>query len=139
MIAKGGTYPLPSVRRSHREETMRPAQIVILAALIILTAGLAEAAETRTYDRPIESTWDEAVKAVRDVDFVLTDSRRSEHRFTMRTKAWQSHKKGRSMEVELSGDHLTATITVRAADPDQAAKLAKAIAKYMAALDKRMD
>lgn len=118
---------------------MRPAQIVILAALIILTAGLAEAAETRTYDRPIESTWDEAVKAVRDVNFVLTDSRRSEHRFTMRTKAWQSHKKGRSMEVELSGDHLTATITVRAADPDQAAKLAKAIAKYMAALDKRMD
>jgi hypothetical protein len=118
---------------------MKHVQFVFVAALLFLAAGLAEAAETRTYDRPIESTWDEAVKAVRDVDFVLTDSRRSEHRFTMRTKAWQSHKKGRTMEVELSGDHLTATITVRAADPDQAGKLAKAIAKYMAALDKRMD
>jgi len=118
---------------------MRHRQFVIVATLLVLAAGVAGAAETRTYDRPIESTWDEAVKAVRDVDFVLVDSRRSEHRFTMRTKAWHSHKKGRSMEVELSGDHLSATVTVRATDLDKSAKLAKAIAGYMAALDKRMD
>ncbi len=118
---------------------MRYRQFIIVATLLALAAVVAGAAETRSYDRPIESTWDEAVKAIRDVDFVLVDSRRSEHRFTMRTKAWHSHKKGRTMEVELSGDHLSATITVQATDPDKAAKLAKAIAEYMAALDKRMD
>lgn len=118
---------------------MRHTKFVIVATLLVLAAGVAGAADTRTYDRPLESTWDEAVKAVRDVEFVLTDSSRSEHRFTMRTKAWHSHKKGRTMDVELSGDHLSATVTVRAADPDEAVKLAKAIAKYMAALDKRMD
>lgn len=110
--------------------------VTILLALIAATAG---AADTRTYDRPLESTWDEAVKAVRDVDFVLLDSDRSEHTFSMRTKSWRSHKKGREIEVELSGDHTQATVTVRAADPDEAVKLAKAIARYMVALDERMD
>ena len=118
---------------------MRLTAFLVVVALLTLVAGTAGAADTRTYDRPIESIWDEAVKAIRDVEYVLVDSDRSEHRFTMRTKAWHSHKKGRAMEVELSGDHLRASITVRASNPDDAVKVAKAIARYMAALDERMD
>lgn len=111
-----------------------------VATLVILAAtSVVWAVDTRTYQYPLESTWDEAVKAVRDADLVLVDSDRSEHRFTMRTKAWHSSKKGRVMEVELSGDHLTATVTVRAADPDEAVKLEETIAEYLTALDQRMD
>lgn len=118
---------------------MRYRTFFVVATLLALTAAVAGAADTRTYDRPLETTWDEAVKAVRDADFVLLDSKRSEHHFTMRTKSWHSAKKGRVIDVELSGDHTTATVTARAADPDEAVKLAKAIARYMAALDARMD
>ncbi len=118
---------------------MRRTAFLVGIAQLALVAGIASATDTRTYDRPLESTWDEAVKAVRDVEYVLVDSDRSEHRFTMRTKAWHSHKKGRAMEVELSGDHMSATVTVRAADPNDAVKVAKAIARYMAVLDERMD
>jgi uncharacterized protein involved in exopolysaccharide biosynthesis len=134
-----GAAALPSIKHDHQEETMRHKRFVIIATLLVLAAGVAGAADTRTYDRPLESTWDEAVKAARDAEMVVLDSDRSEHSFSMRTKAWYSHKKGRTMEVELSGDQFTATVTVRAADPDEATKLAKAIAQYMEALDKRMD
>jgi hypothetical protein len=118
---------------------MRLKSSVVLATLLVLTAAVAGAADTRTYQKPLESTWDEAVKAVRDAELVVIDSDRSEHRFTMRTKAWQSHKKGRVIEVVLSGDERTTTVTVRAADPGEEVKLEKAIAAYMAALDDRMD
>jgi len=116
----------------------RPAFLAV-TILVVLAAAVAGAADTRTYDHPLESTWDEAVKAVRDADMVLLDSSRSDHTFTMRTKSWHSHKKGRVMEVELTGDLSSTTITVRAADPEQAEKLVKAIARYLAALDDRMD
>lgn len=118
---------------------MRRRSIVVITALLILAAAMVGAADTRTYQQPIETTWDEAVKAVRDAELVLIDSDRSEHRFTMRTKSWATHKKGRVIEVELSGDQFTATVTVRAADPAEAAKLEKAIGLYLAALDERMD
>jgi hypothetical protein len=118
---------------------MRRSLITAAAVLVALTAGFAAAADTRSYDRPVEITWDEAVKAVRDADLVLLDSDRSEHRFTMRNKKWHSHKKGRTMEVELSGDESQATVTVRAADPNDEPKLAKVIARYLAALDERMN
>ena len=134
-----GIAALPSIKQKHEEETMKCSRFVIVATLLVLAAGVVGAADTRTYDRPIESTWDEAVKAARDADMVMLDSDRSEHRFTMRTKSWHSHKKGRVIEVELSGDQFTATVTVRAADPDEAGKLAKTIASYLAILDERMD
>jgi len=118
---------------------MRYRTFTAVAIVLALTAVVAGAADSRSYDRPIESTWDEAVKAVRDIDFVLLDSDRSEHHFTMRTKSWHSHKKGREIAVELSGDHTQTTVTVRAAKSDEAVKLAKAIARYMEALDERMD
>jgi len=118
---------------------MRRSALVIATVLFALIAQTALAADTRSYDRPLESTWDEAVKAVRDAEMVMLDSDRSEHWFTMRTKSWYSHKKGRVMEVELTGDHLQATVTVRAADPAEEEKLVKAIARYMAALDERMN
>ena len=118
---------------------MRRPSFVVIAALLVLTAVVAGAAETRSYQRPLETTWDEAVKAVRDADLVLLDSDRGDHHFTMRTKSWHSHKKGRVIEVELSGNDLSATVTVRAADPDEEVKLEKAIAEYLAALDERMN
>lgn len=118
---------------------MRRTTFLVGIVLLALVAGIAGATDSRTYDRTLESTWDEAVKAVRDVEYVMLDSDRSEHRFTMRTKAWHSHKKGRSMEVEVSGDLSSATVTVRATDPKDAAKVAKATARYLAALDERMD
>jgi hypothetical protein len=118
---------------------MRRRSFVVITALLVFAAAVAGAADTRTYQRPLAGTWDEAVKAVRDADLVLLDSDRSEGRFTMRTKAWHSSKKGRTIEVELSGDEHTTTVTARAADPDEEVKLAKAIALYMAALDDRMD
>lgn len=118
---------------------MKRSLVVAAVLLLALTAGLAAAADSRSYDRSLEVTWDEAVKAVRDADLVLLDSDRAEHRFTMRDKRWHSHKKGRTMEVELSGNELEATITVRAADPTDEPKLVKVIARYMAALDERMD
>jgi hypothetical protein len=118
---------------------MRCTSVRVCIAVLVFVAGVAAAADTRTYDRPIESTWDEAVKAVTDADMVVLDSHRSEHTFTMRTKSWHSHKKGREMEVAITGDLQTATVTVRAANPDEESKLAKAIARYMAALDERMN
>ncbi len=118
---------------------MKYRTFIVVSTLLVLIAAVAGAVDTRTYERPLETTWDEAVKAVRDAEFVLLDSKRSEHHFTMRTKSWHSSKKGRVIEVELSGDHTSATVTVRAANPDEEIKLAKAIARYMAALDERMD
>jgi predicted kinase len=118
---------------------MRALPIVAITTVLVLTTMVAGAADSRTYDRPLESTWDEAIKAVRDADLVVIDSDRSEHRFTMRTQAWHSHKKGRVIEVELSGNDLTTTVTARAADPSEAVKLAKAIALYFQALDERMN
>jgi len=118
---------------------MKRRSFLIITAMVVLAAAAAGAADTRTYQRPIESTWDEAVRAVRDADFVLLDSDRSEHRFTMRTKSWHSHKKGRVIKVELNGDELSTTVSVQAADPAEAVKLEKAIGLYLAALDDRMD
>jgi hypothetical protein len=113
--------------------------MTIAAILLVMAAGFVLGADTRSYDRPLEVTWDEAVKAVRDAELVLVDSDRSEHRFTMRNTKWYSHKKGRTMEVELSGNETEATVSVRAVDPDDERTLGKAIARYMAALDERMD
>lgn len=113
--------------------------ITLLFALVVLSSGIATA-ENRDYDRPINSVWDAAIKAIRDVDFVLTDSDRSNYEFEMRTKSWYSHKTGMTMEVTLTatGDSST-TISVVAADPERAPKLAKHIAEYLLALDDRMD
>jgi hypothetical protein len=118
---------------------MRTSPIVIAAVMIIAVAAAAIAADTRTYDRPLETTWDEAVKAVRDAELILLDSDRDEHVFTMRTTTWHSRKKGRAMEVELVGGLTSTTVTVRAVNPDDEPKLVKAIARYLTALDDRMN
>ena len=112
---------------------------VAVVAVLVLAVTYVGATDSRTYDRPLESSWDEAVKAVRDADLVMLDSSRSEHHFTVRTKAWHSAKKGRVIEVHLSGDLSSTTVTARAGDPEDAPKVAKAIARYLAALDDRMD
>ena len=96
------------------------------------------AAHNRTYDRSIEGVWDEVVKAVRDVDFVLIDSDRSKHELTMRTKSRLSSKRGMVMEVKLTREHSLTTVHVWAADPAKAERLAKHILRYLEALDRRM-
>ncbi|MCP4897266.1 MAG: hypothetical protein GY906_09880 [bacterium] len=113
--------------------------LIVLFLIATFGSGLA-VAENRNYTKPIESVWDAAIKAVRDVDFVLLDSNRMEHEFEMRTKSWYSHKTGMTMEVTLvaTSDSST-TISVTAADPERAKKLAKHIAEYLVALDERMD
>jgi hypothetical protein len=126
-------------RHDHEEDTMRFRPFVVIAALLVLTAVVTLASESRTYQRPLESTWDEAIKAVRDADLVMIDSDRSEHRFTMRTKVWYSRKKGHAIEVQLSGDERATTVTARASDPEDEDIADKPIARYLEALDKRMD
>ncbi len=113
--------------------------VIVLCAFTILLSATFLAADSRSYERPIGTVWDHAVKAVRDVDFVLIDSNRSEHEFTMRRKSKLNHKKGLVMEVKLSGDHTHATIHVRAANPEKIEKAAKHIRKYLDALDRRLD
>ena len=110
-----------------------------LIALLVLPCLPAAADDARTYERPINTVWDHAVKAIRDVGFVLIDSNRAEHELTMRTRSKLSHKRGLVMEVTLTGDHTVATIHVRAADPEKVEKTAKHIRRYLDALDKRLD
>lgn len=112
--------------------------VVCLLACSLLLGGWLFAAESRAYERPIETVWEHALKASRDVDFVLLDSNHSEYWFTMRTKSKLSSKRGMVMAVTLSGDHTHATIEVSAVDPAKAQKLAKHIRNFMIAVDKRL-
>ena len=95
---------------------------------------------SRSYDRPISVVWDEAVKAVRDANFVVLDSKRSEYWFTMRTKSKLSAKRGMPMKVELEGDLNETTVTISLLDEDDDEEdLEKPGTKYLEALDKRLD
>ncbi len=112
---------------------------VIFCLVVILLGAPLLGADSRSYERPIETVWDHAVKAITDLDFVLIDSDRTEHELTMRTKSKWTHKKGLIMELRLSGDHTHATIYVRAVDPEKVEKTAKHILRYLDALDRRLD
>jgi DNA polymerase III alpha subunit (gram-positive type) len=95
--------------------------------------------QSRTYDRSIEAVWDEAVKATRDVDFVLVDSDRSKHELTMRTKSKLSAKRGLHMYLNLVETSAGTRVIVKPADPAKVKKTAKHITQYLQALDKRLD
>ncbi len=95
------------------------------------------AADSRAYDAPIERVWDEAVKAARDAGLVLTDSDRSDHGFTMQTPK-KTLSRTVDFEVELNQTGEQTTVAVRL-DREGSKKSAKTIAKYMAALDKRLN
>jgi hypothetical protein len=90
------------------------------------------------YQRSIEPVWDEAVKAVRDAGLVLTDSSRAEHWFTMKTEA-KTLSRSHNFEVRLEQRGELTTVTVEATDHQDSKKSRKAIARYFAALNDRMN
>jgi len=95
----------------------RPAFLAV-TILVVLAAAVAGAADTRTYDHPLESTWDEAVKAVRDADMVLLDSSRSDHTFTMRTKSWHSTNHGCRLTPIMHASGLFRLISATSSRPE---------------------
>lgn len=107
--------------------------VILVAGALVLTA-----ADSRTYDRSIEPVWDEAIKATRDADLVLTDSDRSEHWFYMETPP-KSLKRTVRFEVTLTQTGEQTQVTVRAVDEEGSNKSVKVINKYLAALDERMN
>jgi uncharacterized lipoprotein len=117
---------------------MKTSRIACLAAVLIAVAVLAPAADTRVYDAPIERVWDEAVKATRDADLVLTDSDRSDHVFTMQTPK-KTLAKTVDFQVTLSQTGEQTRVEVRSIDDEGSKKSAKTIARFMAALEKRLN
>ena len=109
--------------------------VASIFVVMLLGAAVVAADQSRSYEWPLEVTWDEAVKAVRDAELYLSSSKRSDHWFLMRTKK----KGGVEIRVTLSGTHQAATVEVRAADPADAKKAAKHVDRFLAALDRRME
>ena len=116
----------------------RPWTLWGVMLLILTLAALAGAAE-RSYARPVETVWNEAVKSARDANLVVVDSDRDSHLLVLRSKAWYSSKKGLKIRVTLSGSDGAVTVRAEAVDPETAERLAKTIAKYLDALDARLD
>ena len=110
------------------------AGVVVLAIMVVATAV---AASSRTYDQSIELVWDEAVKASRDAELVVTESDREEHRFRMKTPK-KALSKSVSFEVRLASTGAGTTVTVTELDDPGSTKSAKAIAAFFEALDARM-
>jgi hypothetical protein len=117
---------------------MRSWLIACLCIAVLAPAGTAAAGDSRTYDRPIEMVWDEAVKAIRDADLVLSDSKRAEHWFTMKTQA-RALTRNTHFEVELTQAGDRTTVRVRSTDEEGSKKSIKVIARYLDALDARLD
>jgi hypothetical protein len=119
---------------------MRRALMLALGLLIAMSATTAGAGQAETYERSLEITWDAAVKAIRDMDYVLVDSDRSEHTFEMRTKSQLSAKRGHHMQVTLlSSGPTTTTVQIDAVNPKKAERVAPHIRRYFEALDERLD
>ncbi len=116
---------------------MKTSRIACLGAVMIAVAALVAAADSRVYDAPIERVWDEAVKAARDADLVVTDSDRSDHVFTMQTPK-KTLSKTVDFAVTLSQTGEQTRVEVRSTE-EGSKKSAKTIARYMAALDKRLN
>lgn len=117
---------------------MKPTRIACLFVALLAVAVLSPAADSRVYDAPIERVWDEAVKATRDADLVLTDSDRSEHWFTMKTPP-KTLAKTVDFEVTLEQTGEQTRVEVRSTNAEGTKKSAKRIAAYLAAVDERMD
>lgn len=111
----------------------------VLWCIVLLLAGalVVSAADSRTYAKSIELVWDEAVKAVRDADLVLTDSDRSEHWFRMETPK-KALKRTVGFEVRLVQTGGGTQVAVRSLDDEGSKKSAKVIAEYLGALDERI-
>ncbi len=116
---------------------MKPSKIALLVFLLLAVAGTSDAADSRSYSRSIETVWDEAVKASRDADLELVQSKRSEHWFTMKTPK-KTLSKSVSFEVRLTPSGDGTVVTVREIDAPGTKKSLKAIAAFFDALDQRI-
>ncbi len=110
----------------------------LVVTMVIAATVPAFAGDSRSYDKPIEVVWDEAVKAIRDADMVLTDSKRPEHWFTMKTEG-KTFARTLHFEVELAQTGSRTEVSVRPVDEDGSKKSAEVVARYLEALDRRMD
>ena len=110
-----------------------------IAWLVVMcvAAAVASAADVRSYDKSIELVWDEAVKAARDVELVVTDSDRTEHWFTMETPKKTLARTVR-FEVRLTASGSGTQVAVKATEDAGSSKSEKTIARYLDALDHRM-
>ena len=110
---------------------------IVWIALLITAVGVAWAGDRRTYDKSIETVWDEAVKATRDAELDLIDSDRSEHWFIAETpKKGLSGKASFEVRLERSGDHTN--VVTRDVEGAGSNKIQKAQAAFFDALEKRM-
>ena len=116
---------------------MRACRIAAVACAAMLVVGIAAADDSRQYDKSVELVWDEAVKAVRDADLVLTDSNRSEHWFEMKTPE-KTVKRTVRFEVRLASSGSGTQVTVRGTDRAGTNRSDKTIDRYLDALDERM-
>ncbi len=117
--------------------TVSQVSLLVVAAVIALAAP-APAADSRSYDKPIEVVWDEAVKAIRDADMVLTDSKRPEHWFTMKTEG-KTLSRTLHFKVDLAQSGSRTEVSVRADEEDASKRSAEVVTRYLEALDRRMD
>jgi hypothetical protein len=111
--------------------------IVCLLIAMVAVNALVWAGDSRTYQKSIELTWDEAVKAIRDADLTLTDSNRSEHWFTMVTPK-KSLAKTVNFEVRLTETGGGTQVVIEALDNAGSKRASNGIIRYLDALDKRM-
>ena len=111
------------------------AGVVVLS--LVVAAGVL-AASSCTYEQSIELVWDEAVKACRDAELVVTESDRAAHWFRMKTPK-KALSKSVSFEVRLTKSGQGTTVTVSELDDRGSKKSAKAIAAFFEALDARME
>jgi hypothetical protein len=109
--------------------------LVLTAVLLLGLAAVALAGQSRTYNKPLNSTWDEAVKAVRDVEYYVSDSNRDQDWFIFHTR----RKGGHEIKVTLTGSAQVTTVQVAAVAADEDEDVVDHVTKYLAALDKRMD
>ncbi len=115
---------------------MRTFRILSVVA-VILVALVVSASDRRSFDKSIETVWDEAVKATRDAELELIDSDRSEHWFIVETPK-KSLAKTVSFEVRLeqAGDHTN--VLTRDLEGAGSKKMQKTQAAFFDALEKRM-
>jgi hypothetical protein len=108
-----------------------------ILGVVLLVAAVAGADGSRFYPKSVELVWDEAIKAVRDADLVLTDSNRSEHWFEMKTPE-KTVKRTVRFEVRLVSSGTGTQVTVRGTDRAGTNRSDKMIDRYLNALDERM-
>ena len=116
---------------------MKPSRIVCAVAMALVASAVVIAADSRTYERSIELVWDEAVKATRDAELVVTESDRAEYRFRMKTPK-KTLSKSVSFEVRLTDTGDGTTVRVTELDDPGSKKSVKAIAAFFEALDARI-